>query len=136
MNYTDEYLVDRIISKLETHNTQRFSAIKPLIEKRNRKKFKNNFIKVCESLHRDSDVIKKFIETQLQISTSVSADGVLIIDKTYNAIDIQKVFASYIKSYVLCGESQCRSGCTQLLKDSGITYLICNTCNCKKSIKI
>jgi translation initiation factor 2 subunit 2 len=132
--YDEHYLLERLFEKLEQNKPQRLIAVKPKSEKINRKTHVTNFEIFCNSVKRDINSVKNYIDEQLDKNSSISSTGVLIIDRIYHQYEIDKVFMSYITSYVLCSEPKCGSGNTQLIKENRLTYLFCNTCNCKKAL--
>ena len=132
--YSDEFLLNRIFSKLEETKRKKLIVEKLIIEKKNRKTFVTNFISFCDSTKRDSNSVKLYIETDLQIKTSLMENGTLIINKVYPIGDIEKVFERYAKTYVICAEPKCSSGNTEIIRQNRINYIFCHTCKSKKSI--
>lgn len=133
--YTDNFLLDRLYSHIE--KKQKLVLIEPKIEKNTKLKrtFVNDFIKFCDSLKRDYNTVKLFIENELSVETSINSSGVLIVSKTYDATQIMSILNKYIKIYVVCTEAKCNSANTIIIKENRITYMYCNTCHSKKSIK-
>ena len=134
--YTDEYLLKRLFSKLNT-KSQKSSALRPDIERKNGKVIFINFSAFCDSIKRDQQVVKKFIETELKKDSSILPSGALIIDKSDKSTSddaMMKMLTRYMEKYVLCQEKSCK-GNTEIVKDGRITYLICKQCHSKKAIQ-
>lgn len=132
--YSDEFLLDRLYKKIEGKTSQKYIVTKPISEKKNRKTFIINFGAVCTSLRRELNALKTYIETELQIDTSIMENNVLVINKIYQQSDIEKVISRFIKTYVLCSEPKCGSGNTEIIKENRISYLVCKVCCSKKAI--
>ena len=132
--YDTEFLLERLFDKLESNKSQRFMAVKPISIKQNRKTHITNFDAFCKSIKRDPNTVKTYIEEQLAKDSSITLNGTLIINRIYHQHEIDKVFVSYIKTFVLCAESKCGSGNTEFIKENRITYLVCKVCNSKKAL--
>ena len=138
MLYSDDFLIDRIFDKLEGKFQKKFTMAKPKVERKNRKTFISNFGDLCITMNRDEKMVRDFFEKQLEKSQSditISTGSLLSITGSYSQIDIEKVFKDFTKKYVICMESKCNSGITELIKENKITYILCKTCNCKMAIK-
>lgn len=134
--YEDEELIDRLFEKLGSSKNKKLVIPNLDFEKKNGKTFINNFAKFCETIKRDQETVKTFIENQLAVNTSVTSVGALLINKSYNKDQIEQKIRLYITEYVLCGQDKCRSTNTEFIKENRITYLKCNTCNSKKAITL
>jgi len=130
MLYSDDYLIDRIVGKLSQSKT-RFVIRPPKSERKNKKTYVTNFTECCKSANRDAEFVKTFYENTLGVSSSISGDGTLIINKMYNEKEVIDVFATFLKEYVIC--SQCGSGNTEMIRDNRLPFLMCNACKSKKS---
>lgn len=132
--YEDDFLLDRIFTKLKDNKTKKLVVTKPTIEKKNGKTYITNFTDVCNSIKRDLHDIKTYIETELQIETSIMENGTMLINKIYHQKDIEPLFSAYIKTFVICPEKNCGSGNTEIIKEHRIKFLVCNVCKSQKSI--
>jgi translation initiation factor 2 beta subunit (eIF-2beta)/eIF-5 len=133
--YTDEYLLNRLFSKLNA-KTQKSSALKPDLERKNGKVMFINFCAFCESIERDQQSVKKFIEVELKKDSSILPSGALIIDKSDKSTTDDKLMIMlerYMTRFVLCQEKNCKA-MTEIVKEDRITYLICKQCHSKKAI--
>lgn len=130
--YESDYLVDRLLLSIDKKK-QKFVPLMPNIIRRNRKTFIMNYNDVCVSIKRNYQDIKNHIETELQVESSISAAGSLIIDKMYDPKRIKDIFQKYIITYVFCAEPNCR-GCTEIIKENRVKFLLCSACQSKRAI--
>ncbi len=130
-DYTLDYLLDRAYSSF-TIDKSKSKLERPKIEKKDRKTYIINFTKIAETANRDVEELKKFYEDSLKMDTSIRTDQTLKIDGIVNIHAIENVFKNYIRDHVMCGA--CQSIKTHTEKVNRITFLICDTCKCKKSI--
>ncbi len=132
--YDEEELVDRLFDKLGSNKNKKLVIPNLIIEKKNGKTIITNFKIFCETIKRDQENVKIFIEHQLAVNTSITSLGELLINKSYNKDHIDEKIKAYMIEYVLCGQEKCKSSNTEFIKENRITYLSCKTCNSKKSI--
>lgn len=137
MDYTTEFMLDRAFVQLENNRAQKFMALQPKIQSKDRKTVMLNFADFCKSINKttsqEMDHVKEFIKDGLRVEMSIRPNGTLFFDKTCKNKDIEGVLVNYIKSYILCPE-RCGSGNTKMLKENRITFLVCNVCKAKKSL--
>jgi len=135
MDYLNEtFLINRAYDDM-----QRIRAAKkkptfpqPNIVSKDRKTFFLNFEDMCNSMHRDQEYVKKYIETETNIATSILGDNSLKFDVNVKPLQIKNLITNLIKEYVICKD--CKSSITQMHRDNKITYLTCDLCKSKKSI--
>ena len=133
--YLDEnYLVNRAYNSLERlhENKKRPQFPQPDIITKDRKTFFINFSQLCQSIDRTQDYLKRYIESQTNISTSILGDGGLKFDVQIKPPQIKTLITNFIKELIICKD--CKSCITKLEKDSRLTFLYCSNCNSKKSI--
>lgn len=112
---------------------------KPDIKYENRKTFWYNYGKNCSQINRTTDQLKKFIEKEMAVETSVNDKSNLILRGRYNFAMIAGAYKKYIKNYVQC--TTCKSMETEIIRNSSnrLDYLKCLNpkCNtCKVVVKI
>lgn len=132
--YTDECLLNRIYDKIDGIKTEKFSVCKPKSEKKNGKTVITNFGAFCESIKRDQNTVKLYVEDELKIDTSITSSEMLLINKCYQQVEIEGILGRYIKTFVMCPEIKCGSGNTDIIRENRIKFLVCNVCHSKKSI--
>lgn len=136
MEYTHA-LLDRLFVNLAKYNAQmnegkKSGFILPTIEKQHTKTIVHNFEKVCKAMNRAPEHVKNFIEKQLNVKSSVTGTGALLLVKAYPPKDIEKLFTQqYVQTYVRCA---CKSFKTSLIKENKITYMVCDGCKSKNAI--
>lgn len=112
---------------------------KPDIKYENRKTFWYNYGKNCSQINRTMDQVKRFIEKEMAVETSINDKSNLILRGKYNFPMIANAYKKYIINYVKC--STCKSIETSIIRNSSnrLDYLKCmnSKCNtCKVVIKI
>jgi len=132
------------IYEILTENNQLFgnknaNITKPDIKYENRKTFWYNYGKNCSQINRNVEQIKKFIEKEMAVETSINDKSNLILRGRYNFAMIAGAYKKYIKNYVQC--TTCKSMDTEIVRNSSnrLDYLKCLNpkCNtCKVVIKI
>lgn len=140
--YTYEFLLDRVFSKLSSNNpelTQKKDKVrlKPLevCKEGTRKTVFTNFSNLCKELNRDKDHLLLFITSELCVNASIDGNERLIIRGKYSPSQIQKIVTNYITQYVLC--QSCKSMDTLIDRDKStrLGFLRCNVCQASMSIK-
>lgn len=132
--YDDEFLINRILEKLKDLDVKKFKMSKPEIERKNRGTFVSNFGILCNDLNRDHEMIRYFFEKEFgkkQEDVTISDSMILYIRGSYTDLEIANVIRNFANKYVLCLESKCKSGNTELIKEDRIKYMKCKTCGCK-----
>ena len=138
--YNQDYLINRAYTKLKNiNNDNKKIFCKPEIINHNRKSYISNFIKFCDSINRNPEDVKKFIDNDMSTLTSIINDNNMDDEKSglkfnnmYRATIIMTSITNYMKQNVLC--SLCKSGNTEIKKINKITYICCNNCKADKSI--
>lgn len=136
-------LLDDIFETINDNNelfgNKNANISKPDIKYENRKTFWYNYGKNCFQINRTMEQVKKFIEKEMAVETSINDKSNLIIRGKYNFSMIASAYKKYIKNYVMCGT--CKSMETLIVRNSSnrLDYLKClnSKCNtCKVVIKI
>jgi len=128
------YLVNRAYNSLEQIHTNKKKPTfpQPDIISKDRKTFFVNFNDLCNSINRTHEYVKKYIESEINISTSILGDGGLKFDVSIKPQQIKNLMTNFIKELIICKD--CKSCITTIDKESRLTYLCCSNCNSKKSI--
>lgn len=132
-------IFDTISENSELFGNKKNHIDKPDIKYENRKTFWYNYGKNCFQINRNMDQLKRFIEKELAVESSINDKSNLIIRGKYNFAMISNVYKKYIINYVRC--STCKSMETTIERNSSnrLDYLKCSNpkCNtCKVVIKI
>ena len=130
----DNTYLDRAYAQLEllNKNKKKPQFPQPNIIAKDRKTFFINFSDICISVNRTPDYVKKYLETETNISTSILGDGGLKFDILIKPQQIKNIITTFIKNLVICVD--CRSCITTLEKDTRMLFLCCSKCNSKKFI--
>ena len=142
--YSDQFLLDRALKQLnkdtDMKTTKSKQFVAPTFELMNKKTYLTNFRNVCESISRDENHIKAFIDSELRVDSAIMESGALIIDKIFvtrgKDNDVKAVLLKYIGMFVLCKEEKCKSKQTQLVRENRINFLICDACHAKTAIQV
>jgi translation initiation factor 2 subunit 2 len=138
--YTTSELINRAYFKLkELQKTTKKTFIKPEITFHNRKTYIINFIKYCESINREPEKVKNFLEKDMGAMASIVSQNSLNDEKSglkfsssFKNQIVMNSITNYMKEYVLC--KLCKSGDTEINKIDKITYLCCNNCKSNNAI--
>lgn len=139
--YTTSKLIDRAYSKLKSimNKSEKKAFCKPIVINHNRKSYITNFIAFCNSVNRDVDHVKKYIESDMNAITSLMSDNNineetsgLKFNSMYKKDLIMNSVTNYMKECVLC--VLCKSGNTEIKKIDRINYLKCNNCKADKAL--
>ncbi len=138
--YTTSELINRAYFKLkELQKTTKKTFIKPEITFHNRKTYIINFIKYCESINREPEKVKNFLEKDMGAMASIVSENSLNDEKSglkfsssFKNQIVMNSITNYMKEYVLC--KLCKSGDTEINKIDKITYLCCNNCKSNNAI--
>lgn len=114
-------------------NTHKKNIKRPDIMSKDRKTFINNFAEVCVSIDRDPTTVSAYFAEELKISTSISANGVLVINNTEKRNKIEELVKKYITNFVQC--PICKSCSTTINKINRINFLECNKCRGRTALQ-
>ena len=90
-----------------------------------------NFSQIAQALRRDSTHLMKFLTKELAAPGS-SNDKAVFQAKLSQKI-IQQKIESYVREYVICRE--CKRPDTKLVREDRLTFLVCEACGAKTSVK-
>ena len=126
-------IYDTISDNDELFGNKNLNISKPDIKYENRKTFWYNYGKNCIQINRSTQQLKKFIEKELAVETSINDKSNLLLRGKYNFNIIASTYKKYIKNYVQC--TSCKSIQTEIVRNSSnrLDYLKClnprcNTC--------
>jgi translation initiation factor 2 subunit 2 len=90
-----------------------------------------NFSQIAQVLRRDTNHLMKFLTKELAAPGS-SNDKATFQAKLPQKI-IQQKIEVYVRDYVVCKE--CKRPDTKLIKEDRLTFLVCEACGAKISVK-
>ena len=91
-----------------------------------------NFSQIAETLRRDPSHILKFLTKELATPAGLDGSRAILQAKISQKMIQQKIDV-YVADYVLCKE--CKRPDTKLIKEDRITFLKCEACGAKSSVK-
>lgn len=136
------YLIKRAYTLLKQEQKQKKSFVKPEITNHNRKSYISNFIKFCDSINREPEELRKFINKEMSVDVSFISENNLDdnnisglkFNNQFKQIHIMNCITNYMKQYVIC--ELCRSGNTEIKKIDRITFICCSSCKGEHSINL
>lgn len=91
-----------------------------------------NFSQIAEALRRDPKHLLKYLTREF--ATPGGFDGTRATFQSKILLRLmEKKLESYVKGYVLCKE--CKKPDTKLIREDRITFLKCDACGAKSSVK-
>ena len=91
-----------------------------------------NFSQIFQTLRRDPKHLLKFLTKELATPADFDGNRAILQSRIPRNL-IQKKLETYVKDYVLCKE--CGKPDTKLIKEDRISFLKCEACGAKASVK-
>lgn len=133
MSYERAFLLNRIYDELNQREKTKLSLVRPEVIFQNAKTYISNFKAVCDSLHRDMNEVKTFLDKEMKLVSSITGANALCINGRHQLMNIKSHLTEYAKTYLLC--KYCNSSNTIIEKRDRITFLDCQTCKASTAIK-
>ena len=112
----------------------KFVIEQPLVEPFGSKKTAFlNLGKVCKSMRRDPLHYAKFLETELGTHAFADVQGRYMIKGRFRTEQVINVTTNYLREYVIC--PTCKSFTTCLKKEGRLTFLCCEQCQTRVTVK-
>lgn len=130
-----EKLLARIQDKLSDNKQQdkaRFELPVVDVMWEGQKTFLRNFSDFPKILRRDSDKLLQYLSKEFAVPAERMGDKAMFIGKRDPA-DFTRLFQIYVKDYVEC--PTCKSPDTKVVKENRISFLICEACGAKSTMK-
>ena len=130
-----ENLLKRIQNNLG--NTEKKSANRfelPVVDVmwEGQKTFLRNFSDFPKALRRDPDKVLQYLSKEFAVPAERLGDKAMFIGKRAPD-DFTRLFQIYVKDYLEC--PTCKSPDTQITKENRISFLICEACGAKSTLK-
>lgn len=128
-------LLDRIRDKLSEHSDKSVSRFDlPLVDVRweGQRTFLRNFTDFTEVLRRDPNKILQYLSKEFAVPAERLGDKAMFIGKR-EPEDFTRLFRIYFREYVEC--PTCKSPDTGTVKENRISFLICEACGAKSTLK-
>jgi translation initiation factor 2 subunit 2 len=92
----------------------------------------SNFKEVAEALDRDPQHILKFLTREMATAATFQ-DSRAIFQGKFRADSFERLLQRYMESFVIC--PVCKRPDTKIVKEKRLTFLVCNACGARSSIK-
>ncbi len=130
-----EKLLKRVQDKLSDNKKEskgRFELPPVDIMWEGQKTFLRNFIEYPKVLRRDSDKVLQYLSKEFAVPAERIGDQAMFIGRR-DPEDFTRLFQIYVKDYVEC--PTCKSPDTKVTKENRISFLICEACGAKSTLK-
>lgn len=96
------------------------------------KTFLRNFSEFPKVLRRDPDKVLQYLSKEFAVPAEKIGDKAMFIGKR-DPDDFTRLFQIYVKDYVEC--PTCKSPDTKIVKENRISFLVCEACGAKSTLK-
>jgi translation initiation factor 2 subunit 2 len=96
------------------------------------KTFLRNFAEFPKILRRDPDKVLQYLSKEFAVPAERIGDKAMFIGKR-DPDDFTRLFQIYVKDYLEC--PTCKSPDTKIVKENRISFLICEACGAKSTMK-
>ena len=130
-----EKLLKRIESGLSDNKkqaTERFELPPVDVMWEGQKTFLRNFADFPKVLRRDPDKVLQYLSKEFAVPAERIGDKAMFIGKR-DPDDFTRLFRIYVKDYLEC--PTCNSPDTKIVKENRISFLICEACGAKSTLK-
>ena len=130
-----EHLLKRIQDKLSDTKKQekaRFGLPRVDVMWEGQKTFLRNFAEFPKVLRREPDKVLQYLAKEFAVPAERMGDKAMFIGKR-DPDDFTRLFQIYVKDYVEC--PTCKSPDTKIIKENRISFLICEACGAKSTMK-
>jgi len=130
-----ENLLDRIKDKLgDTDNESQTRFELPVVDVmwEGQKTFLRNFSEFPKILRRDPQKVLQYLSKEFAVPAEMQGDKAMFVGRRAPD-DFTRLFQIYVKDYLEC--TTCKSPDTKILKENRISFLICEACGAKSTLK-
>jgi translation initiation factor 2 subunit 2 len=130
-----EKLLKRIegsLSDEKKQSTERFELPPVDVMWEGQKTFLRNFSDFPKILRRDPDKVLQYLSKEFAVPAERIGDKAMFIGRR-DPDDFTRLFQIYVKDYVEC--PTCNSPDTKIVKENRISFLICEACGAKSTMK-
>lgn len=130
-----EKLLKRIegnLSDEKKQTTTRFELPTVDVMWEGQKTFLRNFAEFPKILRRNPDKVLQYLSKEFAVPAERIGDKAMFIGRR-DPEDFTRLFQIYVKDYLEC--PTCRSPDTKIVKENRITFLICEACGAKSTMK-
>ena len=123
--------IEKNISK-DAKDTQRFELPTVEITWEGKKTILRNFGDFPKALRRNTNIILQYLSKEFAVPAERVGEKAIFVGKR-DPDDFSRLFKIYLKDYVEC--PTCTSPDTKVEKENRISFLICEACGAKSTIK-
>jgi len=130
-----EKLLKRIednLSNAEKQTSTRFELPTVDVMWEGQKTFLRNFAEFPKVLRRDPDKVLQYLSKEFAVPAERMGDKAMFIGRR-DPDDFTRLFQIYVKDYLEC--PTCKSPDTKIVKENRISFLICDACGAKSTMK-
>jgi len=130
-----EKLLKRIEGSLSENKKQTSTRFElPVVDViwEGQKTFLRNFVEFPKVLRRDPDKVLQYLSKEFAVPAERIGDKAMFIGRR-DPDDFSRLFQIYVKDYVEC--PTCKSPDTKIVKENRISFLICEACGAKSTMK-
>ena len=91
-----------------------------------------NFKEIADALDRDPQHLIKFLTREMATAATFHESRAIFQGK-FRADSFERLLQRYLEGYVIC--PVCKRPDTKLVKEKRLSFLVCNACGAKSSIK-
>lgn len=91
-----------------------------------------NFKEVADALNRDPQHIVKFLTGEMA-TAATSQEGRVIFQGKFNIDTLTTLLQRYMESFIVC--SVCKRPDTKVVREKRLSFIVCEACGAKSSIK-
>jgi len=92
----------------------------------------SNFKEIADSLDRDPLHVLKFLTREMATAATFH-DSRAIFQGKFQRDSFERLLQRYLEGYVVC--PVCKRPDTKIVKEKRLTFLVCNACGAKSSVK-
>ncbi len=92
----------------------------------------SNFKEISDALDRDPQHVLKFLTREMATAATFH-DSRAIFQGKFRADSFERLIQRYLEGYVTC--PVCKRPDTRLVKEKRLSFVVCNACGAKSSIK-
>jgi len=130
-----EHLLKHIQNKLgdtDKESQTRFELPVVDVMWEGQKTFLRNFSEFPKILRRDPDKVLQYLSKEFAVPAERLGDKAMFVGRRAPD-DFTRLFQIYVKDYLEC--PTCKSPDTKILKENRISFLICEACGAKSTLK-
>jgi len=92
----------------------------------------HNFKEIAEGLNRDSRHLLKFLTREMATAATMQESRIIFQGK-FSRMTFERLLQRYMEQFVTC--PVCKRPDTKIVKEKRLSFLICEACGAKSSIK-